>query len=191
MDIRRWTLDVRQSSMNALETDIIKLRALEVEDIDILYRWENDPNVWKVSGTMAPFSKYILRRFIEEQRYDIFETRQMRLVIESKTNGRPVGTIDLFDIDPYNRRAGVGVLIYDKDDEGQGYASSALQALIRYSFQILGLNQLYCNILSNNVRSLNLFKSKDFSVVGLKREWVRSTTDWLDEYMLQLINPIK
>ena len=39
--------------MNALETDIIKLRALEVEDVDILYRWENDPNVWKVSGTMA------------------------------------------------------------------------------------------------------------------------------------------
>ncbi len=177
--------------MNALETDIIKLRALEVEDIDVLYRWENDPNVWKVSGTMAPMSKYILRRFIEEQRYDIFETRQLRLVIESKTSGRPVGTIDLFDIDPFNRRAGVGVLIYDKDDEGHGYASSALQALIRYSFQILGLNQLYCNILSNNTRSLNLFKSKDFSVVGLKREWVRSTTDWLDEYLLQLINPIK
>ena len=104
--------------MNALETDIIKLRALEVEDVDILYRWENDPNVWKVSGTMAPFSKYILRRFIEEQRYDIFETRQMRLVIESKSSGKPVGTIDLFDIDPYNRRAGVGVLIYDKDDGG-------------------------------------------------------------------------
>jgi diamine N-acetyltransferase len=82
-------------------------------------------------------------------------------------------------------------MIYDKDDEGQGYASSALQALIRYSFQILGLNQLYCNVLSNNTRSLNLFKSKDFSVVGLKREWVLTTTDWLDEYMLQLINPLK
>ena len=59
--------------MNALETDIIKLRALEPEDIDILYRWENDPKVWKVSGTVAPFSKYILRRFIEDQKYDIYE----------------------------------------------------------------------------------------------------------------------
>ena len=69
--------------MNALETDIIKLRALEPEDVDILYRWENDPRVWKMSGTVAPFSKYILRRFIESQKYDIYETRQMRLVIES------------------------------------------------------------------------------------------------------------
>ena len=177
--------------MNALETDIIKLRALEPEDVEILYRWENDPRIWKMSGTVAPYSKYILRRFIEDQKYDIYETRQMRLVIESKISGKPVGAIDLFDIDPYNQRAGVGILIYDKDDEGQGYASSALQALIRYSFQFLGLNQLYCNILSNNTRSLNLFRSKNFSVVGLKKEWVRTTTDWLDEYMLQLINPLK
>lgn len=177
--------------MNALETDIIKLRALEPEDVDTLYRWENDPRVWRVSGTVAPFSKYILRQFIENQKYDIYETRQMRLVIEGKALGKPVGSIDLFDIDPYNRRAGVGIVIHDQDYEGQGFASSALQALIRYCFHYLGLNQLYCNILSNNQQSLNLFRSKNFSVVGIKKEWVRTTSDWLDEYMLQLINPLK
>jgi diamine N-acetyltransferase len=115
----------------------------------------------------------------------------MRLVIEAKALGKPVGSIDLFDIDPYNRRAGVGIVIHDKDYEGQGFASSALQALIRYCFHYLGLNQLYCNILSNNPQSLNLFRSKNFSVVGIKKEWVRTTSDWLDEYMLQLINPLK
>ena len=97
--------------MNTLENDIIKLRALELEDIDILYKWENDTNVWKVSNTIAPFSKYILNRFIEEQQYDIFETKQFRLIIESKALGSPVGTIDLFELDPYNRRAGFGLLI--------------------------------------------------------------------------------
>lgn len=177
--------------MNALETDLIKLRALEPEDVEILYKWENDTNVWKMSSTAAPFSRYILRQFIENQQYDIYETHQLRLIIESKRNGRPVGAIDLFDIDPYNRRAGVGILIYDPKDNGQGYASSALVALTRYCFQLLGLNQLYCNILSNNMRSINLFKSKGFTTVGLKKEWIRTSADWLDEYMLQLINPIK
>ena len=62
---------------------------------------------------------------------------------------------------------------------------------LKYAFQVLGLNQLYCNVLSNNLRSLNLFKSKGFTTVGLKVEWVRSTTGWLDEYMLQLVNPVK
>lgn len=174
-----------------LESDVVRLRALEPEDVDILYKWENDTNIWKVSNTIAPFSRYILRKFIESQRDDIFETRQMRLIIEERENKRAVGTIDLFDIDPYNRRAGVGILIYDKKDKCQGYASSALQLIIRYSFMILNLNQLYCNILFDNSPSLNLFRSKGFSIIGIKREWIKTTSGWMDEYMLQLINPKK
>lgn len=177
--------------MNALETELIRLRALEPEDIDILYTWENDTTVWQVSNTIAPFSRYILRQFIENQRYDIYETKQLRLIIESKEKQVPVGAIDLFDLDPYNRRAGVGILIYNKQDKGQGYASSALNAVIRYCFQVLNLNQLYCNIPFDNSPSLSLFKSKGFLTVGIKREWIKTTSDWQDEYMLQLLNPVK
>lgn len=177
--------------MDILETDLIKLRALEPEDIDILYLWENDTEVWKVSNTVSPFSKHVLRRFIEEQRNDIFDTRQLRLIIESREHGRPVGAIDLFDLDLYNRRAGIGILVYNAKDQGQGYASQALAVLIRYCFQVLGLNQLYCDIPSQNIRSLALFKGKGFTVIGLKREWTKTTSDWQDEYMLQLINPKK
>ena len=177
--------------MNMLQTENIRLRALEPEDIDILYKWENDTRIWKISNTIAPFSKYILRKFIEDQKYDIYETKQLRMIIESRSDKRAVGAIDLFDIDPTNRRAGIGILVYEDRDQGQGYASAALTEMIKYAFQILGLNQLYCNVLSNNLRSLNLFRSKGFTVVGLKMEWVRSTDGWLDEYMLQLINPVK
>ena len=177
--------------MNALESETIRLRALEPEDIDLLYKWENDTNIWKVSNTVAPFSKHILRQFIENQSYDIYETKQLRLIIEAKETDKPVGAIDLFDLDPYNCRAGVGILIYDDRDKGQGYASQAVATLIRYCFQFLGLNQLYCNIAAANSRSLMLFKSKGFSIIGLKKEWVKTTSDWQDEYMLQLINPRK
>ena len=90
-----------------LKNNLVRLRALEPEDVDILYRWENDIDVWKVSNTIAPFSKYILRQFIENQKYDIYETKQLRLIIEALETQKPVGTIDLFDIDPYNLRAGV------------------------------------------------------------------------------------
>lgn len=177
--------------MNILETDIIRLRALEPEDVNILYKWENDTNLWKMSSTVAPFSKYVLRRFIENQRYDIYETKQIRLIIELKETGKPVGAIDLFDLDPTNRRAAVGIVVYDEQDQGKGYASSALTAMILYAFQTLCLNQLYCNIFSNNIKSLGLFKKKGFTIIGLKQEWVKTTSGWLDEYMLQLINPVK
>ena len=74
-----------------LQSELIKLRAMEPEDIEILYRWENDTDIWKVSNTIAPFSKYVLRQFIENQSRDIYETRQLRLIIESRTSGTPVG----------------------------------------------------------------------------------------------------
>lgn len=177
--------------MNLLESDTVRLRALEPEDVDILYKWENDTNVWKASNTVTPFSRYILSQFIENQKCDIFETRQLRLMIEEKREGRPVGCIDLFEIDPYNLRAGIGILIYDKKDKGQGYASSALQILIRYCFMVLNLNQLYCNVMFDNTDSLNLFRSKGFLTIGIKREWIKTTSGWTDEYLLQLINPKK
>lgn len=178
----------------AIERDIligsvIRLRALEPEDVDLLYKWENDTRIWKVSNTVAPFSKYILRQFISNQKHDIYETKQLRLIIERIGDSRPVGAIDLFDLDPYNCRAGVGVLIYGDVNEGQGYASEALALLIKYCFMVLNLHQLYCSIAVHNTRSQNLFRSKGFSVIGVRKEWTRTTSAWQDEYMLQLLNP--
>lgn len=177
--------------LNSLEGESVVLRALEPEDVDVLYKWENDTSVWKASNTVAPFSKYTLRQFVENQLYDMFETKQIRLIVEARDPHRPIGAVDLFDIDPCNRRAGVGILIYESRDKRHGYASEALSLLIRYCFQTLMLNQLYCNISAFNVPSLGLFQSKGFSIVGLKKEWVKTTSGWQDEYMLQLINSNK
>ncbi|MDR0511374.1 MAG: GNAT family N-acetyltransferase [Rikenellaceae bacterium] len=175
--------------MNCLESENIRLRALEPEDVDVMYRWENDVSVWRVSNTTAPYSKYMLREFVENQRHDVFETKQLRLMICTRATGRPVGAVDLFDVDPYNRRAGVGILIYETQDKRHGYASEALALMILYAFQTLILNQLYCNITAGNIASMSLFRNKGFTMVGLKKEWIKTTADWQDEYMLQLINP--
>ena len=69
---------------NPMENELIRLRALEPDDVQVLYKWENDTEVWKVSNTIVPFSKYMLLQFIANQQRDIFETRQLRLIIESK-----------------------------------------------------------------------------------------------------------
>ena len=95
-----------------LEGRTTRLRALEPGDIDLMYAWENDTAVWSVSGTLAPFSRHTLERFIQEQQFDMFQTRQQRLVIET-LGGIPVGALDFFELDPINRRAGIGILIHD------------------------------------------------------------------------------
>lgn len=175
--------------MDILEHDHIILRALEPEDLEILYLWENDPAVWHLSGTLVPYSKYILKQYLEHVGKDIFELKQLRLIIQLREENRPIGAIDLFDFDPHNRRAGVGVLIADNGDRGKGYATEALESLLRYSFEVLGLHQLWCNIAIWNKPSIQLFTSVGFCVVGEKKEWLFNGRGYDDELLLQNINP--
>lgn len=171
----------------------IRLRALESEDIDILYSWENDPKVWPVSETLAPFSRAVLRQFIEDQQYDIYRTRQLRLVICSTGAGvsseitPPIGFVDLFDFDPVNLRVGVGILIYDEADRRRGYASEALDLVCDYARQVLGLHQLYAGVESDNFPSFELFFGKGFAKIGVRREWFRRIDGWKDEILLQKV----
>ena len=162
----------------------INLRPLEPEDIELLYEWENDSSIWEVSNTKTPFSRHILAQYIKESHRDIYEAKQLRLVIETK-NGIPVGAIDLFDFEPYHQRAGVGILIHKIDDRKKGYATDALGALMNYCLNIIGLKQLFANIPSDNETSLNLFQKLGFEIVGRKKDWLNSPSGWKDELLLQ------
>jgi diamine N-acetyltransferase len=177
--------------MVKLESEIMKLRPPELTDLNLMYIWENDTSSWYVSNTLTPFSKYVLGRYIETAHCDIFETKQLRLMIELKNlPPQTIGTIDLFEYDPFNQRAGVGILIADKSKRKQGYASEALRLVIDYAFDILCLHQLYCNISVNNTASIGLFQKLGFEIIGEKKDWNRTKDDFLNEYILQLIHGV-
>jgi diamine N-acetyltransferase len=171
-----------------LQSDNIRLRALEPTDIDILYNWENDQEVWHLSNTVTPYSRYLLEQYVINSDQDIYTAKQLRLMID-KTDGYDVvtiGAIDLFDFDPVNHRAGVGILII-KSERKKGYALEALEILTEYCFGVLQLHQLYCNITVDNKASLELFKKQNFEVIGIKKDWLYIHNKFVDEYILQLI----
>jgi diamine N-acetyltransferase len=175
-----------------LESSRLHLRAPEPEDLELLYNWENNTPTWLVSNTLTPFSKFVLRQYLETAHRDIFESKELRLMIDLKTSKKPVctiGTIDMFDYDPLHMRAGIGILIAASQNRRQGYAYEALQMIDDYAFNILQLHQLYCNIPENNIPSLNLFQKAGYEIIGIKKDWIRSGQQWLDEYMLQQFNP--
>lgn len=167
----------------------IKLRALEPEDLELLYNWENNLSYWIISNTVSPFSKYTLKRYVENSHKSIYETGQLRLMIDHLTDKVSIGTIDIFDFDPFHKRAGLGILIANDDYKRKGYATMALTCLVDYCFKTLQLHQLYCNILTNNCESIDLFKKMGFVETGVKREWIKTSDGYLDEHMFQLINP--
>ena len=176
--------------MTILTDPHIKLRALEPEDLDFLFQTENNTTFWEVSSTQTPFSKFILKQYIANAHQDIFEAKQLRLVIENKETRTAIGMIDLFDFDPQHKRAGVGILILEKN-QNKGFANNALKLLINYTFTTLNLHQLYANITSDNHKSIALFTKNKFEQVGIKKDWIFYNNTYKDELLFQLINKKK
>lgn len=168
----------------------IRLRAVEPEDLELLYQWENDNKYWIISNTLTPFSRYTLKRYIENSHRNIFENGQLRLMIEVIPTKKTIGAIDLFDFDPFHKRAGIGILIADQESRRHGYATMSLECLIEYCFKTLKLNQIYCNILTTNCDSISLFKKLGFKEIGTKKEWINTPEGFADELMLQLLKDI-
>jgi diamine N-acetyltransferase len=171
-----------------MKCEKINLRALEPEDLELLYEWENNDSYWIISNTVTPFSKFTLKRYLENSHKNIYETGQLRLMIDIRAEKKTIGTIDLFDFDPFHKRAGLGILIADEAQRRKGYATMALKCLIDYCFTTLQLHQIYCNILANNCESIDLFKKLGFIPIGIKKDWVKTGDGYLDEHMFQLIN---
>lgn len=176
--------------MQLLQNDKIKLRALEPEDLVFLFSTENDSDFWEVSSTQTPFSKNILKQYLENAHQDIYEAKQLRLVIVDVKNENNIGLIDLFDFNPQHRRAGIGILILKKY-QNKGYAAEALKLFINYAFKKLNLHQIYANIPYDNLKSISLFKKLGFNKIGTKKDWIISDNLFKDVNLYQLINSTK
>ena len=174
--------------MLTLTGNKIYLRALEPEDLSFIYTIENNELVWEVSNTQTPYSRFLIKQYLENAHQDIYEAKQLRLAICIKDTFEAVGLIDLFDFDPKNNRAGIGIVIASENHRNTKIGTEALQLLINYAFNQLQLHQLYANIGSNNEVSLQLFTKFGFQNVGIKKDWIKVNHVYKDEYLFQLIN---
>ena len=172
--------------MKPLSNNKITLRALEPDDVDQLYNWENDSAVWKVSNTKTPVSKFILASYIKTADRDIWESKELRLVIET-VDGKAIGTVELFDFDPYHQRAGLGVMVFSEDDRQKGYASEAIELISDYALNEIGIYQLYANVAESNLASVGLFAKLGFEITGTKKNWIKISNGWENEYLFQKI----
>lgn len=172
--------------MYSLRGEHIFLRALEAGDLDFLYQIENNTEVWEISGTTTPYSRQVLQMYLDNAHRDIYDVKQLRLCICTFDN-KAIGLIDMFDFDPKNRRAGIGIVIASQQSRNLGYGAEALELLSGYSRITLELHQLYCNILEDNQPSVHLFEKLGFIRVGVKKDWIASKGTFKNEILYQKI----
>lgn len=169
-----------------IKNDKITLRCAEPEDAETIFRWENDRSVWRVSGTIVPFTRFQIEQFLLSNN-DLQSQKQLRLMIEANESMVPMGCIDIYDYDAINERASLGILI-DEAYRHQGFAKAAISLCVEYLFNNLLLHQVHCCIDELNVESQQLFEKQGFILCGRRKEWIRTTEGFLDLLEYQLIN---
>jgi len=174
--------------MKTLKGKNIYIRALEPNDLEFIYAIENDQSIWEVSNTHTPYSRFLVRQYLENAHQDIYEAKQVRLAICQDQDFPAVGLVDLFDFDPKNNRAGVGIVIQGNEHRNQNIGSEALALLIEYAISNLNLHQLFANIGTENVASTALFTKFGFEMIGVKKEWTLINGKYKDEAIFQLLN---
>jgi diamine N-acetyltransferase len=167
-----------------LEGEKVRLRAISASDLDLIHAWENDSDTWHLGASAQPYSREVIMEFIASAAHDIWATRQLRMMVET-LDGRTIGTIDLFDLDPKNQRVGIGILIASGDDRRQGFATDAVNVLCDYCFDVLGLHQVHCHVTVDNPASTALFRSAGFIGCGTVRDWVRMGRTFVDAELMQ------
>lgn len=161
------------------------LRAMEPEDLDTLYKIENNQELWAVSATNVPYSRFALHEYVETNTNDIYADKQVRLMIDNDA-GETVGIIDLMNFSPQHSRAEVGIVVM-KPHRQKGYATAAMEKLVAYARQTLHLHQLFLVTECDNENCLLLFEKLGFEKTALLKQWLQQKEGvYKDACLMQL-----
>lgn len=148
----------------------VGLRTLEPDDVSLLYAWECETDAWQSNNTSAPYSRRLLREYLCNYDADIYKTREVRLMVEC--DGQPIGTLDVFNFDPLNSRAEIGLYVAPQFRR-LGIADKAIAiAVEQYAFGVLSLNQVYATIRVDNAAALAAFTKAGFSKSAVLGRWI-------------------
>jgi diamine N-acetyltransferase len=158
---------------------------MEPEDLDLLYRIENDSQLWGVGATNVPYSRYLLHEYISNATGDIYTDRQVRLMIENE-EGQVVGIADVMNFDPRHLRAELGIVI-ERAYRRQGYATDAIRQILDYARKVLHLHQLYAFVGCDNHASMELFSKVGFTREEELKDWLYDGKDYHSAIVMQYL----
>ena len=162
----------------------VRLRAIEPEDLDLLYKIENDVELWGIGNTNVPYSRYALHDYVANSSEDIYVDRQARLMAENYDRD-VVGIVDIVNFEPQHMRAEVGIVI-EKNFRRKGYACSALKQVAAYSLNVLHLHQLYVIVDINNTPSVKLFEKMGYEIKSELEDWLYDGKKYNKAVLMQL-----
>jgi RimJ/RimL family protein N-acetyltransferase len=140
---------------------LVYLRPAERDDIPFFVRWLSDARTTGYIGARSPIGLAMEERWFEDL-LDHHGRDRWFFVICRLEDERPVGSLDLREIGQTNGGAGLGIVIGDPADTGQGYGSDALSVLLDFGFGELRLERVWLEVFEFNERARHVYERLGF-----------------------------
>ena len=153
-----------------LETARLILRALTLDDQEAVFSNFSDKDV--VQHLMDPFTSVEQAASIIEEFLQLFEQKKgLFWAVTLRQDGSFIGTCSYEKVE----LGSLGEVGFDlaRACWGQGLMSEALQAVMCYGFEHLGLREIEAFTSVHNARAVNLLKRLGFQIAGEREESYR------------------
>jgi RimJ/RimL family protein N-acetyltransferase len=157
-----------QPPHSQFEGTLVRLRAREPEDGDLLFAWFNDPEVTEhLGGERYPISRATEREFLARATASY---QSAAFAVETLAEGRLIGGVDLRTSDPANRSATLGIAIGDKTYWDGGYGTDTMRTACRFGFESMNLHRIELTTSAENLRARRVYQKVGFREEGLLRD---------------------
>jgi RimJ/RimL family protein N-acetyltransferase len=150
------------------EGKLVKLRARELEDEPLLYKWFNDPEVTEFLTVRYPLSHKTEREFLEGAGH--IDYSNASFAVETLVEGRLIGGVSLQDARPEYRAATLGIALGDKTFWDGGYGTDAMRTVCRFGFEMMNLHRIELDVYADNARAQHVYEKVGFRLEGRRRD---------------------
>jgi RimJ/RimL family protein N-acetyltransferase len=153
-----------------LEGELVRLRALEFDDLERCWRWFNDRDVTRfLESGRYPISRESERQWLENAVRNRSAFSDVLMAIETK-DGVHIGNIGLHQGSPEHRTAKLGVAIGEKGYWSKGYGADAIRLILRFAFEQMNLNRVELGTFDFNERAQACYRKCGFVEEGRRRQ---------------------
>ena len=182
-----------------LETNDLIIRPSEWDDLEDFCRWEQLPEVTEFFSIRdGQTMEDVVRKFVadeEDPKAQQFTILLKEEGVEAAEAGdgtlqyastRKIGRIVLADIEDGWKGEIWRIYIGDKSLRGKGYGKQAMEAMMGYCFDVLGLERLYLDHYTGNPAA-GLYLSLGFKYEGVLRKNCRKNGILYDVHLMSML----
>ncbi len=170
-----------------LNGERIRLRRHERSDYALYGEWYGDPEVWRLtSWAPEPLTPGAVHRLFEDREMSATEDS---FAIFPDAEERPIGIISLMNISEANATAELSVIIGEPSGRSRGYGTDAIETIVRYGFEELGLQRIGLSVFEFNEKAIRVYSSVGFREEGCLRAVLERDGARRDAILMSILEP--